>query len=361
MSDTIEQQVNSMQEGDWAMPLYPSELSVLAEPSESESATPIFLSYNSRDEYISKLESALKDASRVAGYQLMVLDAQNYVNLQLAQVAGASKRNEPAILINLVDPSTASRVLEVAGNMKVVFLNRAPSDLSVLNENAIYVGPDERMAGQLQGEWLADYFTKKNKNEIKYILLKGPENLASTIQRTEAVLQTLSDRGIHAVEATPPIVANYDRQEAFEKLLPVLSPGLSFDAIISNNDAMALGAIEALEFLDIDPKSTVIVGIDAIQPAIQALRDGNLSMTAFQDAEVQSKTAITALSNMLAGKPFYEGIDYPVSKENPYMITIPFELVTPHHIPQNLYFNDNHRIPGVPSGKTQAVIPRKYV
>lgn len=339
------------------MPLYPSKIPVFAEPSESDLATPIFLSYNSKDEYISRLESALEDASRNAGYQLAVLDAQNYVNLQLAQVAGASRRNEPAILINLVDPSTASRVLEAAGNMKVVFLNRAPSDLSVLNENAVYIGPDERMAGQLQGEWLADYFTQKNKTEIKYILLKGPENLSSTTQRTEAVLQALSDRGIHAVEATAPIVANYDRQEAFEKLLPVLSPGLSFDAIISNNDAMALGAIEALEFLDIDPKSTVIVGIDATQPAIQALREGKLSMTAFQDAEAQSKAAITAISNMFDGKPFYEGIGYPVSKENPYMITIPFELVTPRHIPQNLYFNDDHSILGMPSGKTQAATP----
>lgn len=246
-------------------------------------------------------------------------------------------------MINPVDPDAMDSILRAAGNMKIVFINIPPDDFSLLNRNAVYIGPDESMAGRLQGEWLAEYFNKRGKKEIKYILLEGPENFSSAGQRTDAALRALADGGIQAEEATPPIVANYDRQEAFQKLLPVLSPGLSFDAIISNNDAMALGAIQTLEFLDIDPKKTVIVGIDATQAAIEALRDGKLSMTAFQDANAESEAAIKALTNMLEQKPYNEGITYPVSKENQYMILIPFELATANHIPQNLYFaNPKH-------------------
>lgn len=321
------------------MLVYWSDVPAFAEAPSDDNEILLFSSYNSRDEFISKLEADIKSAADRAGYHLRIVDALDYVELQLAQVNGARDRGEKAIFVNLVDPDSAAKILQAAGNMKVVFVNRAPADLSILNENAVYVGPDESMAGRLQGEWLAGYFKDQGKTEIKYILLKGPENLSSTVQRTDAVLQALADAGIKAVAATPPIVANYDRQEAFQKLLPVLSPGLSFDAIISNNDAMALGAIQALEFLDIDPKKTVIVGIDATQPAVEALRDGKLSMTAFQDSEIQSEVAVQVLTNMLNGKPFNEGISYPVSKESPYSITLPFELVTLHHIPQNLYFS----------------------
>lgn len=321
------------------MLVYWSDVPAFAETPSEDNEILLFSSYNSRDEFISKLEADIKSAADRAGYHLRIVDALDYVELQLAQVNGARSRGEKAIFVNLVDPDSAAKILQAAGNMKVVFVNRAPADLSVLNENAVYIGPDESMAGRLQGEWLAGYFKDQGKTEIKYILLKGPENLSSTVQRTDAVLQVLADAGIKAVAATPPIVANYDRQEAFQKLLPVLSPGLSFDAIISNNDAMALGAIQALEFLDIDPKKTVIVGIDATQPAVEALRDGKLSMTAFQDSEIQSEVAVQVLTNMLNGKPFNEGISYPVSKESPYSITLPFELVTLHHIPQNLYFS----------------------
>lgn len=303
----------------------------------------IMLASDSAYEFVAQLEDALKFAADSAGYNLQVLDARNYNELQLAQVNGARERGERVIMINPVDPDAVDSILLAAGNMKIVFINIPPDDFSLLNRNAVYVGPDESMAGRLQGEWLAEYFNKRGKKEIKYILLEGPENFSSAGQRTDAALQALADGGIKAEEATPPIVANYDRQEAFQKLLPVLSPGLSFDAIISNNDAMALGAIQALEFLDIDPKKTVIVGIDATQAAIEALRDGKLSMTAFQDANAESEAAIKALTNMLEQKPYNEGIAYPVSRENQYMILIPFELVTANHIPQNLYFaNPKH-------------------
>lgn len=306
----------------------------------------ILLVSNGDYEFVVQLENALRNVANSAGYSLQVLDAQNYNRLQLAQINGARERGEKAILLILVEPDAADQTLQAAGNMKVVLINNPPADFNLLNENAVYIGPDESMAGRLQGEWLAQYFREKKKTNIKYILLKGPEDYSSTKQRTDAVLQALAEGGIKAEEATPPIVANYNRQEAFQKLLPVLSPGLSFDAIISNNDPMALGAIQALEFLDIDPKKTVIVGIDATQEAIEALRDGKLSMTAFQDANTQSEIAFQALTNVSGGKPYNAGIKYPVSNENPYAILMPFELVTASHIPPNLYFtNARHGSP----------------
>jgi ABC-type sugar transport system substrate-binding protein len=229
-------------------------------------------------------------------------------------------------------------VLEAAGDMKVVLLNRPPADMSILNENAVYVGSDNFVAGRYQGEWLANYFNSKNQKDIKYLLLEGMPGTPTTVQRTNAVLNTLQENGINAVEASPPIAANYLREEALYKIFPVLTSGVEFDTIISNNDAMALGAIAALKDLNMDPSATPIVGVDATYPAVQALLQGDLAMTVFQNSKEQGYTAITMLINMLSGYPIDTGTIYKVSEDNPYSIYIPFELVTVDNFPLDLEY-----------------------
>jgi len=310
----------------------------LAENVLSENKTLISIAYKGDDEFIASLENAIHAAALSAGYDPTILDSKNSAGLQLTQMESARKNGEKSIIVNLVDPAEAPRLLEAAGDLKVVLVNRAPLDMSLLGPNSVYVGSDESEAGRLQGEWLAKHFKEQGVKEIRYLLLQGPTNLPSTVQRTESVLKALGDAGMTATEAAPPIVADYNRSEALYKIFPVLKSGVPFDVIISNNDAMALGAIQALESLGEDPAKTPVVGIDATEPAVQALLAGKLAMTVFQDAEAQGKTAITALTNLLEGKPVRTGIDYPVIKNNPYNIRIPFEPVTKDHFPKNLHF-----------------------
>ncbi len=296
-----------------------------------------FLIYKSDDEFISWLASYIKEAAERAGYKIAILDSRNSQAFQVMQVQNAYLKGERAIIINLVAPEEAPQVLQSAENMKVVFVNRAP-DRKMLNQNAVYIGSDERAAGKMQGEWLANYFKERGKKAFRYILLQGPLNLPSTIERTEAVLQTLADNGITATRVAVPIVANYDRDEAMSQMIRILRSGVEFEVIISNNDAMALGAIEAMEYLNMDPSKKVIVGVDATVPAVRALLEGKLTMTVFQNARAQAIAAIKAADNMLHGRPFDAGTGYPVSEDNPYVIWVPFEIVTRYKIPKDLYF-----------------------
>lgn len=298
----------------------------------------ISLSYNPEDEFIAGLQGALKEAAGNAGYSLIVHDSMNSPSLQLEQVESARKRGARAILINLVDPDLAPALLEAAGDMKVVFFSFVPSDMSLLNENAVYIGADQEAAGRMQGEWLAEYFKERGKDRIRYILLKGIEGLSLTEQRTEAMLQGLSENGITAIPAVPPIYADFNRAKAMSQLLPILASGVKFDVIISNNDAMALGAIEAMEYLGLDPAKTVIVGSDAIEPAVRALLEGKLAMTLYQNRRERALATITIVDNMLNQRPFDSGIESLVSPDHPYEILYPFEPVTRYQIPANLYF-----------------------
>ena len=144
----------------------------------------------------------------------------------------------------------------------MLFRSRYPSDPSVLNANAVYVGSDEMTSGKFQGEFLSEYFKAQGKTEIKYILLNGIIGQTSTTNRTLSVKKALEDGGITAVEASAPLACDYDRATAMDMISPLVDT-IEYDCIISNNDAMAMGAIEAMKSKGLDPTSIPIVGIDA--------------------------------------------------------------------------------------------------
>lgn len=297
----------------------------------------VSLGYKQEDEVIVRVEEALKGAALNAGYDLTVLYSDASVDVQLEQVNSARKRGIRGILINLVTPESAPAILKAAGNMKVIFIAHAPADMRILNKNAIYIGADQSEAGRLQGEWLADYFKQRDKTEIRYILISGGE-MPVAQERTQAALKALADNGIKAIPAVPPIVANYERAEARTQLLPILRSGVKFDAIIANDDTMALGAIEALEAMGMNPAKTVIVGIDATEDGIRVLLDGKLAMTVYINRKERAATVIKALDNMLNSRPFDLGMEGLVYKENPYAIIFLYEPVTRYQIPRDLYF-----------------------
>ena len=294
--------------------------------------------YSSENEYVSQLQYFFEEVAKKAGYEVALRDAKNSVSLQLAQVKRAQEQGSKSIIVNLVSSYSAPEILKAAGNMKIVMVTTPPADMNILNQNAIYVGSEGTTAGIIQGEWLSNYLKERGITTIRYILLQGPLKMVTTTMRTNAVLQTLAQNGIIAIPAAPPVDANYIRREAMSKMLPILRSGIKFDTIISNNDSMALGAIEAMESLNMDPSKKIIVGVDAIEPALQAILEGKMSMTVFQNAKAQGSTAVTALINMLNGNPISQGTGYQVAKDNPYVIWIPLELVTRQHIPKDLYY-----------------------
>ena len=290
------------------------------------------------DDFALQMETALGNAAMRKGYDLTVLDSKNSVALQKAQVESARRRGDSAIIIHLVDPAAAKDILDAAKGMKVLLINRPPADLRLLNENVIFIGSDERVAGELQGRWLANAFKAQGKKEMAYILLKGPPHVPSTYLRSEGALGTLLEEGILLVQAAPNVVANFDHTQALVQMIALLRTGVKPDVIISNNDAMALGAIEALEYIGAKDNKPLVVGIDATAPAIRALADGKLDMTVFHDADAKANAALLALANMQANRPATQGLEQYQTQDSPYNLHVPFQPVTRHLIPKNLYF-----------------------
>ena len=75
-----------------------------------------------------------------------------------------------------------------------------------------------------------------------------------------------------------------------------LSKGLKFDAVDSNNDEMAIGALQAMKSAGLDTKAAIVGGIDATQDALASMKSGDLKVTVFQAPQASARARSTPLS-----------------------------------------------------------------
>ncbi len=140
--------------------------------------------------------------------------------------------------------------------------------------------------------------------------------------------------------------ANWSRDGRQDLMTNWLSAGAPFDAVIANNDEMAIGAIQAMKAAGVDMKDVVVVGVDATQDALAAMQAGDLDVTVFQDAAGQGSGAVDAAVKLAKG----EAVDQKVY--------IPFELVTPANIANYLAEElRSSRPDGLPGRRTSLPSP----
>ncbi len=114
--------------------------------------------------------------------------------------------------------------------------------------------------------------------------------------------------------------ANWSRDEAQDLMTNWLSTGQPFDAVISNNDEMAIGAIQAMKASGISMDDVVVGGIDATRDALLAMAGGELDVTVFQDAAGQGIGAVDAALALARGEDVEQ------------KVYVPFQLVTPENM-----------------------------
>lgn len=279
-----------------------------------------------RDEWLSELETAaLAAANEIGGINLVTQDANQDVSKQLQYIETARNAGADAIIINMVDPATGAQCVEAAGDVPVVFVNRCPTEDGVLNEKAVYVGSDEITAGEFQGEWLANWAKEQGKDEVKYVMMMGTLGLPSTTARTQGFVDGMAAAGVKATLVGEALNGEFDRAKAMDKFTPMIGTN-EFDAVVSNNDSMALGVVEALQSKNIDPASVQILGIDASGDGRAAIKDGTLAMSVFQDPKGQGRGCLYAALNLVNGNDLAQDTGY--SKDDTgFILWVPFEPV----------------------------------
>ena len=187
-----------------------------------------------------------------------------------------------ALCVNPVDRTTSSGIIDpaMAADIPVVFFNRQPVEEDLDRwDKLYYVGADAKESAVLEAEIVADQYEKDpvslDKNGdgvISYVLLEGENNHQDSLIRTEWSVQTLKDRGV-PIEKITGGIANWERSQASALMEQWLSayPD-TIELVISNNDDMALGAIDALERAG--GRKISVVGIDGTTQGQDAVRNG---------------------------------------------------------------------------------------
>jgi len=275
--------------------------------------------YKYDDNFMSMVRKDIADeAKKASGVQLLMNDSQNSQSTQNDQIDVLLAKGVKALAINLVDPAAAAVVVDKAksNDVPVVFFNKEPNAKVLASyDKAYYVGTDSKESGIKQGEliekhWKANPAWDLNKDgQIQFVLLKGEPGHPDAEARTKYVIDTLNKDGLKTQQLHMD-TAMWDTAQAKDKVDAWLSGpnGNKIEVVIANNDAMAMGAVEALKAHN---KSSVpVFGVDALPEALALVKSGAMAGTVLNDAENQARATFLMAKNLADGKPATEGTDY---------------------------------------------------
>ena len=271
------------------------------------------------DNFLTVLRNGMSDyAKTLDGVELQIEDAQNDVAKQQSQIQNFIAAGVSAIIVNPVDTDATAALSKAAADAGVplVYVNREPVNVNELPEKQAFVASNEQESGTLETKEVCRLLNGKG----KVVVMMGELSNQAARMRTQDIKDVIATDECKGLEIVEEQTANWSRTQGSDLMTNWLSAGLEFDAVISNNDEMAIGAIQALKAAGRSMDSVVVAGIDATQDALAAMAAGDLDVTVFQDAAGQGKGALDAALKLAKG----EKVDTKVY--------IPFQLVTPANI-----------------------------
>ena len=262
---------------------------------------------------------------------ITIVDGANDQATQTNQIQNFITQGVDVLIINPVNSSSAETITDmvVEAGIPLVYINREPDASEEQrwadnNWDVTYVGCDARQSGTYQGEMIADLgldtVDMNGNGKIDYIMIEGdPENVDAQY-RTEYSIKALEDARLE-VNCLDDQVGMWDQATAQQLVANSLSQnGNDIEVVFCNNDAMALGALQAIESAGRTVGEDIyLVGVDALSEALEDVLAGTMTGTVFNDHFSQSHSAADAAINYItgAGNDHYIGCDYvKVTKDN---------------------------------------------
>lgn len=297
--------------------------------------------YKFDDTFMTGVRNNMTEQAKTLGAKTDIQDSQNKQPTQNEQVDTFITKGVNALAVNPVDRTAAAPLVEKAKakSLPIVFLNREPEAEVMKSYDKIwYVGAKAEESGTMSGEIIADYF-KANKSadkngdgKIQYVMLQGEPGHQDATLRSKYSVEAIEKAGF-ATEKLAADTAYWDKVKATDLMNNfIASQGLDkIEAVLANNDDMALGAIEALKAKGYNKgeksKFIPVVGVDATAPALAAMAEGSLLGTVLNDAENQGKATVNIAVAAAQNKPITkENIGYDVTDGK--YVWIPYVKVT---------------------------------
>lgn len=265
-------------------------------------------------EYNANLKSAMQSYFDEAGLadkvELSVTDAGGDANTQNSQLENMIASGVNAIILIPGDATAQAVMVEEAHAQNIPVIELC-TKTEAEDYRTSFVGSDDIVAGRMLMEYLGNLVDGKG----DMIIFHGPTGVYAEINRHTGAQQMIKEKNWD-IKVVAEKVCNWSREEAMTAMENIITSGMKFDIIFAENDEMAVGALSALKDSGL---KYVIGGIDAIPDAVQAVADGDMDCTFFQDYITQAKTALDVAIKAASGEQVDASYDIDfvlITKEN---------------------------------------------
>lgn len=303
--------------------------------------------YTQDDTFISivaqDLEQLTREEESRTGQKitLLISDSRSNQTTQMDQVDRFLARGCDVLCVNIVDRTAAAVIVDKAAaeGVPLIFFNRQPVAEDIRRwDQTYYVGASAPESGTLQGQLVLDAWRdgrerldRNGDGVVQYVMLEGEPGHQDALLRTEYAIKAITDGGVE-VERLARDTANWNRAQAAARTRQWLEEfGEQVEVILSNNDDMALGAIDALSETDRPLEDwPLIVGVDATAPALEAVASGQMYGTILNDAQGQARAMLDLALALCGG----EDPARTVALEDDHYVWLPYRQVTRDNLSQ---------------------------
>ena len=264
-----------------------------------------------QNEFIVKVSDEIEKKAQEMGVELVVVDAERSALKQVEQVESFIAQKVDAIIINPCEVEASSPAVAKALAAKIPIIN-VNSETSTLP--SAFVGSDDVESGRIAMKFIAEKLGGKG----NVVMMHGYMGQAAQIKREQGAREILKQYPNLKLIAHQ--TGEWDRAKSMSLMENwIQSYGKDINAVFAQNDEMGMGAVNALTAAGMKDK-VIVVSIDAIPDALQAVKKGTLDATVFQNAEQQGANAIETAIKIVKGEKYEQ------------QMLIPFQLVTQDNV-----------------------------
>ncbi|RCR68243.1 sugar ABC transporter substrate-binding protein [Larkinella punicea] len=264
-----------------------------------------------QNEFIVNVSDEIEKKAQESGVELITVDAERSALKQIEQVESFIAQKVDVIIMNPceVEASSPAVTKALAANIPIINVNSETTA-----KPSAFIGSDDVESARIAMKFIAEKLGGKG----NVVMMHGYMGQAAQIKREQGAREILKQYPNLKLIAHQ--TGEWDRAKAMSLMENwIQSYGTTINAVFAQNDEMGMGAVKALTDAGLKDK-VIVVSIDAIPDALQAVKKGTLDATVFQNAEQQGAKAIETAIKIAKGEAY--------EKET----LIPFQLVTKQNL-----------------------------
>lgn len=216
---------------------------------------------------VREVEQALSEYENV---EFVFTDAKAQTSLQAKHILDLADIPVDVLLVSPMDKVALAPVISEVyqRGIPIILLSRGIDS----EDYTSFIRPDNYLIGQAAG----DFLVEKLQEGGQVLMLQGIPETTTAIQRTAGFLDVMNDNGTFNIITR---VGNFLRADTLREMQELLNENVAFDAVYAQSDSMATAVRLAMQAAGKDPAEIIIIGIDYITEAQEAIREAKQTLS----------------------------------------------------------------------------------